>query len=476
MKKLFIYFLFIAITLLEACSVVPPQSQTWTDELKSTEAPKYTKSTRSGVVKDVESIDLWARIREGFDIPDPVTNALIEKHTKQLQANPIYVNRLLERSSSYLFYIIEEVESRDMPSELALLPFVESAFNPKAVSPVKASGMWQFMPATGKSYKLKQNVFIDEREDIIKSTRAALDYLQNLYDMFGDWQLALASYNWGEGNIGRSIKRNEASHLSTDYFSLVMPNETRNYVPKLLAYKRIIENPSKYGFVLPRVPNTPYFVAIPVTRDIDKELVIKLADITEEQFLALNPSFTKPVILSASGPQILLPYGKAEIYQYNLARYSKPLSNYTAVVVGKTESVDKIANSLSLDIAELKALNNIPNGMKIRAGSTLLVRKATNDEQDVPGYILDNGALNLEKEFIPVSVVMKCRGKKCVAAPTNLASYNPLQEKNASKNSKSTPQIATKVNPKDTKKTSVAAHKTVVESTPKDKKKTEKKD
>ena len=193
---------------------------------------KLGNSTSPGVG---ESNDIWKRVRLGFDIPDPDV-AITIKHTNQLAANPEALNRLMQRSSNYLFYIIEEVEARNMPSELALLPFVESAFNPKAVSPAKASGMWQFMPATGKDFNLTQNLFRDERRDIIHSTRAALDYLQRLYGLFGDWQLALAAYNWGEGAVAKAIKRNQAAGLPTDYFSLQMPNETKNYVPKLLAY------------------------------------------------------------------------------------------------------------------------------------------------------------------------------------------------------------------------------------------------
>ena len=371
------------------------------------------------------SNDLWQRVRDGFDIPDPQDNPLIIKHVNQLASNPVYVNRLLDRSSYYLFYIEEEVEARDMPSELALLPFVESAFNPKAVSPAKAAGMWQFMPATGKDYKLTQNAFRDERRDIIQSTRAALDYLQRLYGMFGDWSLALAAYNWGEGSVSRAIKRNQMAGLPTDYYSLQMPNETRNYVPKLLAYKRIIESPKSYGFTLPRVEDHPYFLAVSTPSDIDVELLIQLADISPEQFISLNPSFTKPVILKAANPQILLPFGKAEIFQDNIKKYRGPLSSWTAVVVDRTDSVEKVAANLSVDPNQLRDLNGIPKGMRIRAGSTVLVPKTSLASGDIPFHLADGGMLNLEREFTPA--VLKCRGSKCttVSVRNTSAAHTP---------------------------------------------------
>jgi len=393
-----------------------------------------------------DSNDLWQRVRDGLMMEDP-DQPLTIKHARQLSANPDYVNRLLVRSSYYLFYIVEEVEARDMPSELALLPFVESAFNPRAVSPAKASGMWQFMPATGKDFKLTQNMFRDERRDIIHSTRAALDYLQRLYNMFGDWHLALAAYNWGEGSVARAIKRNQAMGLPTDYFSLKMPNETRNYVPKLLAYKRVIENPKDYGFQLPKIENHPYFLAVSINRDIDLDLAIELSEISKDQFIALNPSFTKPVILSAANPQILLPFGKAEIFQDNLKKYSKPLSSWTATQIERTDTVEAVAARLDVDAQQLRDLNGIPRGMRIKGGSTILVPKGKLNDGDVPSYLADNGNLSLEKDYIPA--VMKCRGKKCSPSTVNASvsgASSPKNTKNASQTKSSTGSSAKKTN------------------------------
>jgi len=419
-------------------------NNTWTNEpappvQKPVQVMPSVKEKNETKVED----DLWERIRLGFEIPDP-NLAIIDRHVNQLKANPAYVDRLLVRSSAYLFYIIEEVEARDMPSELALLPFVESAFIPTAVSPAKAAGMWQFMPATGKYFKLDQNIFRDERGDIIKSTRAALDYLQKLYDMFGDWQLALAAYNWGEGSVGRAIAKNKAANLQTDYWSLSMPNETRNYVPKLLAYKRIIEDPQKYGFKLPKVANHPYFVSIPVEQDIDVDKVIELSGITRTQFLALNPSYNKPVILKGFNQEILLPYGKAEIFKMNLNDNRTQLTGWTVVKLDRTETVENVASRLQTDPEQIRDVNKIPKGMKIRAGSTILIPKNETHTPNVPLEIAQNPVLNLEREFAPVPVVMRCKGKKCIAVPSNLANYNPRDPNSgkvttASNQGKSTP-------------------------------------
>jgi len=435
---------------ISGCATNNTETNAWTNEPISKpveiEQPK----------KDVKVFDdLWERIRLGFDIQDP-NLAIIDRHVRQLKSNPAYVDRLLERSSSYLFYIIEEVEARDMPSELALLPFVESAFNPKAVSPVKASGMWQFMPATGKYFKLDQNIFRDERGDIVKSTRAALDYLQKLYDMFGDWHLALAAYNWGEGSVGRAIAKNKSANLETDYFSLSMPNETRNYVPKLLAYKRIIDEPAKYGFKLPNVANHPYFVNIPVTQDIDVDKVIQLSEITREQFLALNPSYYGPVILSGFNQEILLPYGKAEIFKKNLSTNKTPLTSWTVVRLDKTDTVENVASRLNTDAEQIREVNKIPKGMKIRSGSTIIIPRNETHKGNVPIELAQNPSLSLEREFVPVPVVMKCKGKKCVAVPSNLANYNSkdntkvMSASNQSKTS-SSKEVSSKSSSKSTK-------------------------
>jgi membrane-bound lytic murein transglycosylase D len=242
-------------------------------------------------------VDLWERIRRGFAMPG-LDNDLVRDREQWYSARPEYIFQMTERSRKYMFYIVEELERRNMPSELALLPFVESAFNPQAVSSAKAAGMWQFMPATGKTFDLKQNAFRDDRRDVLASTRAALDYLQKLYVMFGDWHLALAAYNWGEGSVGRAIAKNQRAGLGVGYTDLNMPMETRFYVPKLIALKNIVAKPAAFNSRLPLIENHPFFQTVDIKRDIDVALAAKLAEVSVDDFKALNPSASRPVILA----------------------------------------------------------------------------------------------------------------------------------------------------------------------------------
>jgi membrane-bound lytic murein transglycosylase D len=281
---------------------------------------------------------------------------------------------------------------------------------------------------------LTQNVFRDERRDVLQSTNAALDYLQRLHRQFGDWQLALAAYNWGEGNVAKAIKRNQAAGLPTDYLSLKMPKETREYVPKLMAYKAIILDPKAYGIVLPELENHPFFVAIDVTRDIDVDVVIKLADITPDDFRNLNPSFNKPVILSAANQQILLPFGHAEIFQENLKNYNEPLSTWTAVSVPATESAEQLAKRLGVSVAVLREVNAIPPRMRIRSGSTVLIPKPSDKSADVSEHLAENATLKLVK---PAPV-------KKAASGTATKKPNPSSPKTAQTKPKSTTKTAAK--------------------------------
>ncbi|MFM7658203.1 MAG: transglycosylase SLT domain-containing protein, partial [Burkholderiaceae bacterium] len=218
----------------------------------------------------VTRFDVWDRIRRGFAIPD-LNNPLVANHVTWYSSRPDYIQRTTQRASRYLFHVVQELERRNMPMELALLPFIESAFNPQAYSSAKAAGMWQFIPSTGRDYNLKQNIFKDERRDVVASTDAALNYLQKLYGMFGDWQLALAAYNWGEGSVSRAIAKAQAAGREIDYNSLsaYMPAETRNYYPKLQAVKNLVSMPAQYGLTLPVVENQPDLGSINKTRDID---------------------------------------------------------------------------------------------------------------------------------------------------------------------------------------------------------------
>ena len=389
----------------------------WSSDTPTRQDPRASKAKRVNLknqsVSDLyaPSSNLWIRIRDGFEM-EPMNTPLEIEQVRWLSARPDYVHRSMARSSRYLFYIVQEVNARNMPTEIALLPFVESAFVTHAKSSAKAMGLWQFMPATGKDFRLTQNVFRDERRDVLQSTDAALDYLQRLHKQFGSWDLALAAYNWGAGNVSKAQKRNLAAGLPTNYLSLKMPSETRNYVPKLMAYRQIVLDPTAYGIVLPELENHPYFVAVDVGSDIDVDLVIKLAEIPSDEFHSLNPSFNKPVILSNANQQILLPFGHAEIFQENLKKYNKPLSSWTAVQITKPETVDKAAKTLGGDWDALREVNAIPKGMRIRAGSTVLIPKTSQRPEDISLAIAENGSLSLDKPAPPAA--QKCaKGAKC---------------------------------------------------------------
>jgi membrane-bound lytic murein transglycosylase D len=317
------------------------------------------KPQMARVDRTVRRDDLWQRMRDGFAMPD-LGGPIVAEKTAWYAARPDYLKRVFERSRRYLFHIIEELERRGMPTELALLPMVESSFNPMAYSRAHASGLWQFIPGTGKRYELSQNWWYDGRRDIIASTSAALDYLQDLYDMHGDWHLALASYNWGENAVARSLEKNRAAKLPLDYSSLTMPLETRQYVPKLQALKNIVANPGLFGVELDPIPNQVYFATIDRTRDIDVRLAAKLAEMPVEEFIALNPGFSRPVIRAEMAPRIVLPADRVEIFHENLSKYDdKSLVSWQVYQPKKGESLDSIAKKFNVSLAQLKEVNGV---------------------------------------------------------------------------------------------------------------------
>lgn len=359
---------------------------------------KRTIDVDHGSVQDLQgSDDLWSRIRSGIQIPD-LQSDLVTMQTNWYAQRPDYVQRMTDRSKKYLYHIVEELEQRHMPTELALLPFIESAFNPHALSVAKAAGMWQFVPGTGRTFNLKQNMFQDERRDVVASTSAALDYLTKLHGMFGDWYLALAAYNWGEGNVQRAIARNRARGLPTDYQSLSMPSETRNYVPKLQAVKNIVMNPRQYGLTLPDIPNHPYFVTVTTSHDIDVKVAAKLAGLSLNEFRSLNPGFRQPVILGASNPQILLPFENASVFEHNLKAYDGSLSTWTTYKVTQRATPAALAKKIGVDSDTLMAVNRIPAGMRLKPGSTLLVPKDDGDDEDISADVAENAVLAMEPD------------------------------------------------------------------------------
>ena len=320
--------------------------------------------------------DLWARIRNGFAMRD-LDSPLIAKHEKWYLSHPDYVTRMTDRARRYLYYITTEVERRGMPSEIALLPMIESAFNPGAYSTSRASGIWQFIPSTGKNFGMQQNWWYDGRRDVVSATTGALDYLQKLHDQFGDWELALAAYNWGEGAVSRAQERNRKRGLPVNYTSLKLPKETRNYVPKLLAVKNIVANPASFGLILENIPDEPYFAAVATAKHIDVKLAAQLADISMEEFTALNPAHNRPVILQDNSDLILLPVNAVETFRANLESCDKPLVSWQAYQPKKGERLDHLAPRFGLSVEKLKSVNGLSGRTKVSTGQTLLV--PTND-------------------------------------------------------------------------------------------------
>lgn len=319
-----------------------------------------------------ETDDLWDHIRRGFALSD-LEGHLVEKHEDWYAERPDYVGRMIDRSRKYLYYIVGEIEKRGMPMEIALLPMIESAYNPTAYSRMKAAGMWQFIPSTGKHYGLKQNFWYDGRRDVLAATHAALDYLQRLHDMFNDWQLALAAYNWGEGAVSRAIARNRAAGKPTGYAHLTMPAETRNYLPKLQAVKNLVADPESFGFELRPIPNEPYFRTVKLPGQMDVKVAAKLANLSVDEFRTLNPAHSRPVIVPTAARQLLLPADKVDVFHENLENFDRPLVTWQSYRVQRKERLRHVASKFGLTVAQLCDANGLSARARLRPGQMLLV-------------------------------------------------------------------------------------------------------
>jgi membrane-bound lytic murein transglycosylase D len=323
-----------------------------------------------------EAPDLLERLRDGFGMPD-LNNELVLKYQNYYIQHPGAMRRLLDNGRRYAYFVLEELERRGMPSELALLPMVESSYNPKALSPARAAGLWQFIPSTGKSYGLSQSWWEDNRRDVVSSTGAALDYLSYLYSLMGDWHLALASYNWGEGSVGRAVAKNQAQGQATGYDDLRMPAETKNYVPRLQAIKNILRDPQLVAQMnLPVLPNRPYFESVALYgKHIDLDTVAKLANISVDEVKALNPEHSRPVMKVET---INLPKDRVPQFKSNLNAYQesdKPLSRWGSYTVQPGEKPDRIAGKFNMSLAQLQEANGISMKSLGKPGQPLLVLK-----------------------------------------------------------------------------------------------------
>ena len=359
-----------------ATVAMPPVASDAVEVVPAVEAPHVNGTPAAQwngqVVEPVAPEDLWERIRAGFAMEE-IDSPLVLRHEAWYLNRPEYVSRMIDRSRRYLHHIVAEVEKRGMPMEIALLPMIESAYNPTAYSRARASGMWQFIPSTGRKYGLQQTWWYDGRRDVLAATRAAMDYLEFLHTMFGDWELALAAYNAGEGSVQRAIAKNRRARKSTDYRHLKLPRETRNYLPKLQAVKNIVSNPELFKVMLEPLPNEPYFAVVTAPPHIDVEMAAKLAGVPEEEFRYLNPGHHRPVITPVANRQLLVPADKADLFQANLESNDQPLVTWQTYQLKKGETLDTVADKFDISPERLKEVNGLAAGRRVRTGQMLLV-------------------------------------------------------------------------------------------------------
>jgi len=322
--------------------------------------------------------DLFDRMRAGFALQE-VQEPAIDEQLQWFVRNPEYLERTFQRAQLYLYHIVTEVEARGMPMEFALLPIVESAYRPFAYSRSRAAGLWQFIPATGTRFGLKQNWWFDGRRDVIQSTRAALDYLQALHDQFGDWLLAIAAYNVGEVTVQRAIDENKAAGRPTDFWHLQLPAETRAYVPKLLALKRLIADPERYGLEFAPIPNEPYFAVIKIDSQIDLKVAAKLAGTSYVELAALNPGFNRWATDPDGPNRLLVPIDDADAFEANFKTLAPAdRVQYLAHTVTRRETLALLARRYDTSVAVIAKLNGL-RARRLRPGEVLRIPQASAD-------------------------------------------------------------------------------------------------
>ena len=317
--------------------------------------------------------DLFDRMRAGFAL-DEVQEPAIDQQLAWFEHNPDYLERVFQRGQRYLYHVVTEVEARGMPLEFALLPVVESAYEPFAYSSSRAAGMWQFIPGTGTRFGLKQNWWYDGRRDVIESTRASLDYLQALHDQFdGDWLLAIAAYNVGENTVQRELDYNRAHGKPTDFWHLKLPAETRAYVPKLLALKRLMAEPERYGLEFAVIPNEPYFAVIDTTSQIDLKIAAQLAGTAYDELVALNPGYNRWATDPDGPHRMLVPIDNADSFEAALKTLSPAdRVRYAIHEVTRRETLASIAKQYGTSAAVISKINDLKGG-KVSAGESLKI-------------------------------------------------------------------------------------------------------
>lgn len=402
MLKIKIQSLIIGVAVTSALLLLPYQVEA-ANTAQNKKSTYTTKGRKASVNRNKNVDDLWIRIRRGF--------SMSELHAHEVRQNEYsytrhqkFIDHIVEQSRRYLFHIVEEVERRKMPTEIALLPIIESAFNPVAYSHRHASGLWQFVPTTGRAYGLEQNWWHDDRRDVIAATNAALDYLQKLHRMFGDWNLTIAAYNWGEGALKRNIDENHGGDFTVNFNELQLPSETKNHVAKLIAIRNIIANPGQYGVKLKPLPNRPYFKQVKITQHMDVKLAAELADLSEHEFNALNPAYHRPIIRIKNKPRtLLLPVSNARTFEANLENYDKSLVSWRVYRVKENETLDDLSIKYRVDVAELAEVNGLSEYDTIEEGQTVLVPRKRNRNNSDPNQFVTRSTIN-EFYMQPVKV------------------------------------------------------------------------
>jgi membrane-bound lytic murein transglycosylase D len=359
------------------------QSTANSNTATSTPATKLSVAAREPVVAAEsckEPYDIWVRIRSGFILPDKEKPG-VEPDQLWFSRHQQYLDRVSERATPYIHFIVESLEERGMPTELALLPVVESAYQPFAYSHGRAAGLWQFIPGTGTRFGLRQNWWYDGRRDVAMATKAALDYLQELNQMFeGDWLLALAAYNSGEGTVRRAIARNKAKGLPTDFWSLELPKETRGYVPKLLAISNIVANPPANGVLLPSIPDEAFLSRVEVGTQIDLALAAELAGLSVEEMYRYNPGFNRWATDPDGPHHLMLPIEKVAAFEERLKEYPETdRITWKRHDVARGDTLNSIARAYGTTVDVLKSANKI-KGNSLRTGQGLLIPVARNDQ------------------------------------------------------------------------------------------------
>ena len=379
--------------------------------------------------------DTWGRLRRGFAMP-LLDHPLVDSHAQRFAKAGFFDHRA-DRLRLYLPLIVAELESRKMPLELALLPMVESALNPQARSPVGALGTWQFMAPTARRFELRTSRLVDDRKNLVAATRAAMDYLQKLHTQFGDWHLAMAAYNWGEGRVHTAVNRQRLAGLPADFNALAarMPAETRNYVPQIMALRALVANPGTAGAVLPELPDGNPLVEVALGQDVDVALALKWSGLPEKTLLAMNPAIKRPLILAAATPNLLMPEDAARRFEQGQTAHRGTTSTWSVVRLPATKHVDAIAAAYGAQAGAVREANDIPRGMKPVAGSVLLLPVAAAPGARADDAVVATAQMGVVADLVKVQTQARAKetladvARRCAVDLTALANWNQIGRK-----------------------------------------------